>query len=50
MLVSFQCSKCFKYHENQKATRLDSALKDYTHFTECPVKKQVVLINLGKKK
>ena len=44
--ANFYCSKCFEYHENQEATRLDSALKDYSHYSECPIKKQVVLINL----
>lgn len=33
-----------------EVTRLDSALKDYSHYSECPIKKQVVLINLDGKK
>lgn len=48
--ANFYCSKCFEYHQDIEATRLDSALKDYSHYSECPNKKQVVLINLDAKK
>mgnify|MGYP003403492773 CR=1 FL=1 len=44
--ANFYCSKCFEYHQDIEVTRLDSALKDYSHYSECPIKKQVVLINL----
>ena len=44
--ANFYCSKCFEYHQDIEVTRLDSALKDYSHYSECPNKKQVVLINL----
>lgn len=46
MLASFQCSKCFDYHQNIEVTRLDSALKDYTHFATCPKTYQAVFVNL----
>lgn len=46
MKANFQCSKCFEYHTNIEITKLNSFLKNYTHFAECPNKKQAVFVNL----
>lgn len=43
--ANFYCSKCFEYHQDIEVTRLDNS-----HYSECPIKKQVVLINLDAKK
>lgn len=48
MKANFKCSKCFEYHENIEITKLNSFLKDYTHFAECPIKKVAVFVVLKK--
>ena len=46
MKANFQCNKCFEYHTNIEVTKLNIFLKDYSHFAECPIKKQAVFVNV----